>query len=93
VQVHVTDRHALRSYALYLELVARAYELSGDAFRWRTEPYEFVSDRPAIDLLTGGPEYREAVEPGGAGPIDEVLAREQAGASQFERARESWLLY
>lgn len=93
VQVHVTDPHGVRSYALYLELVARAYELSGEAFRWRTEPYEFVSDRPAIDLLTGGPEYREAVEPAGAGPLDEVLAREHAGARQFMRDRERWLLY
>lgn len=96
VQVHVTDRGALRSYALYLELVAKARELSGDAFRWREEPYEFVAvtDRPAIDLLTGGPEYRQALRGGAdADALGAVLAREAAGAQAFADARRAWLLY
>jgi hypothetical protein len=58
--------------------------------RWRTEAYEFVSDRPAIDLLTGGPEFREAVDDGGS--LDEVLGEEARGAAKFEdERRAAWI--
>ena len=34
------------------------------SFSWRQAPYEFVSERPAIDLLTGGDELRRLIETG-----------------------------
>jgi len=59
--------------------------------RWRTEVYEFVSDRPAIDLLTGGPELRTAIDDGL--PLDTVLAREARGAAEFDGQRRAVWLY
>ncbi len=91
VQVHVTDARALRSYGLYLRLVAEAAWLSEGGFRFRTETYEYVSDRPAIDLLTGGPEYRQVVE--SRGSLDELLAWDQAQAEAFRERRQAFLLY
>lgn len=91
VQVHVTDPAQLRSYALYLRLIAAVRELAADRFEWRREAYEFVTDRPAIDLLTGGPEYRETVDAGGS--LDELLAGDEAGAREFAESREGYLLY
>ena len=35
-------------------------------FAWRTERYEYVTDRLAIDLLLGDPELRLAIESGSA---------------------------
>ncbi|HET8939052.1 MAG TPA: DUF1343 domain-containing protein [Polyangiales bacterium] len=91
VQVHVGDRRKLRSYELYLRMIAEARNLSEGQFGWRTAAYEFVSDRPAIDLLTGGPEFREAVDSGA--DIDNVIERERASAQRFEHARSAFLLY
>lgn len=91
VQVHVTDPASLRSYALYLELIAACHRLGGDAFAWRTDVYEFVSDRPAIDLLTGGPEFRQLVDAGDA--LDGYLAEQLTGAAAFDRDRQPDLLY
>jgi uncharacterized protein YbbC (DUF1343 family) len=91
LQVHVSDRAQLRSYALYLRLIAAAARASGGHFAWRTTPYEFVSDRAAIDLLTGGPEYRSLVDAGDA--LDEWLADDAAAAARFEQQRKPWLLY
>jgi uncharacterized protein YbbC (DUF1343 family) len=91
VQVHVTDRRKLRSYELYLRMIAEARSVSQGQFGWRTAAYEFVSDRPAIDLLTGGPEFREAVD-SGAG-IADVLERERMAAQRFEQVRGAFLLY
>lgn len=93
VQVHVTDPDVFRSYEAYLRLVAAIAERSAGAFDWRREDYEFVSfaDRPAIDLLTGGPQVREAVNKGKG--LDKVIAAEAEGAEAFRAAREAWLLY
>jgi uncharacterized protein YbbC (DUF1343 family) len=91
VQVHITDSRKLRSYELYLRMIAAAQQLSQGQFAWRTTPYEFVSDRPAIDLLTGGPEFREAVDR--AADLEHVLEQERVGAQGFEQSRKSFLLY
>jgi len=90
VQVHVTDPWVFRPYETYLRMLHAVLPgLDADA-RWRTEVYEFVSDRPAIDLLTGGPELRDAVDRSAS--IDEVLAREARGAAEFDGLRrDSWL--
>lgn len=91
VQVHVVDEARFRSYEAYLRLIAAACRLAPDAPRWRTEMYEYVVDRPAIDLLTGGPEFRRAVDSGVG--LEDVLEAERAGAVVFERDREPDLIY
>ncbi|MGE0786482.1 MAG: exo-beta-N-acetylmuramidase NamZ domain-containing protein [Sandaracinaceae bacterium] len=91
VQVHVTDPDRFRSYETYLAMIAEAARQLGDRFRWRHAPYEFVAEIPAIDLLTGGPELREAIA--GDRAIGDVIDAERAGAEAFARTREPWLLY
>lgn len=91
VQVHVTDPEIFQPYAAYLRLIAEAAKLLGDEFAWRPDPYEFIGDVPAVDLLTGGPEYRAAVE--GRADLSEVLEAERAGARAFRERRREWLIY
>jgi uncharacterized protein YbbC (DUF1343 family) len=91
VQVHVTDPWVFRPYETYLRMLAAVLPSLPAEERWRTEVYEFVSDRPAIDLLTGGPEFRTAVEEGAS--LDDVLAREARGAARFDDERRAAWLY
>jgi uncharacterized protein YbbC (DUF1343 family) len=91
VQVHVTDALKFRSYALYLRMIAYAALASGGAFAFRRETYEYVSDIPAIDLLTGGPEFREAVESRSA--LDDLFVVYGQNLAAFEPQRREWLLY
>ncbi len=70
VQVHVTDRDTFRPYRAYLALIDAARRCEG--FRWRTERYEFVDDRPAIDLLTGDRAVRLAIDAGA--PFEDIMA-------------------
>lgn len=91
VQVHVTDRARVRSYEAYLRILHALLTRYPDAPRYRTEEYEYVTDRPAIDLLTGGPEFRQATDAGES--IDPWLASEAAGAAAFEAERAPYLLY
>jgi uncharacterized protein YbbC (DUF1343 family) len=89
VQVHISDPRRFRAYAAYLQMIAWVARHS-PAFRFRTDTYEYVSDRPAIDLLTGGPEYREALLSGG---LEAELLRFLCDPGDFAARRIDWLLY
>jgi uncharacterized protein YbbC (DUF1343 family) len=91
VQVHVTDAARFRSYEAYLRLIAWALSRMPLEDRWRTEEYEYVTDRPAIDLLTGGPELRGLVDAGES--IEGFIEDERRGAEAFEAERREHLLY
>jgi uncharacterized protein YbbC (DUF1343 family) len=62
VQLHVTEPSSFRPYLTGIALLATARRQAPADFRWRTEPYEFVSDRLAIDLLCGDAAIRNAIE-------------------------------
>jgi uncharacterized protein YbbC (DUF1343 family) len=64
VFVLVADPARFRPVATSLALVALASRMSPADFRFRTDPYEFVDDVPAFDLLTGDAEARELVSAG-----------------------------
>ncbi|MBN2574965.1 MAG: DUF1343 domain-containing protein [Deltaproteobacteria bacterium] len=91
VQIHVTDRAAFRPYLTGVAILRALHALGGEAFRWRTEPYEFVSDRLAIDLLTGGDAIRKGIEAGAA--LDDLRATWVAAEAAFPERRRGCLLY
>ena len=91
VQLHVTDRAAFRPFRTGLALVAALRDLGGERFRWRAEPYEFVSGVPAIDLLTGGNEFRLGLEAGRS--LDEIVGETSESEPAFEAERREVLLY
>lgn len=69
VQLHVTDRKAFRPLLTSVALLWAARSFEG--FDWRRSPYEYVSDRLAIDLLFGDDEPRRILEAGGG--VDDVM--------------------
>jgi uncharacterized protein YbbC (DUF1343 family) len=70
LQFIITDRKAFRPYLTGLALIHAVALTYPKHFEWRREPYEFVSDIPAIDLLTGGPLFRKLV--GKKRPFEEI---------------------
>lgn len=91
VQTHVLSPVAFASYRAGVELVLALREVAGEAFGWRSEPYEFVSDRPAVDLLSGDRELRRAVD--GGGGLEAWLASWAAEEEAFRQERREILLY
>ncbi len=91
VQVHVTNRVSFRPYLTGVAVVRALRALAGEAFAWRSEPYEFVVDRPAIDLLTGGDSVRTGIEAGW--PLADLRATWQAAEDDFRERRRGCLLY
>jgi uncharacterized protein YbbC (DUF1343 family) len=91
VQIHVTDRERFQAVRTGLTVLAALRELSGPRFAWRQAPYEFVTDRPAIDLLFGSDRERLGLE---AGTSSAELARAwEAEEAAFCRRRQAVLLY
>jgi uncharacterized protein YbbC (DUF1343 family) len=91
VQLHVTDRGAFLPVRTGLAVLAVMRELSGTRFAWRTEEYEFVTDRPAIDLLFGSDRERLALEAGK--PWREIAAAWEPEEAAFRESRREFLLY
>jgi uncharacterized protein YbbC (DUF1343 family) len=91
VQLHVLDRQTFQSVRTGLAVVAAIRDLAGDRFDWRREPYEFVADRLAIDLLFGSPRERLALEGGKA--VAEIAAAWEAEEAEFRRRRQRHLIY
>jgi uncharacterized protein YbbC (DUF1343 family) len=91
VQLHVTDREAFQSVRTTLALLAAVREQSNERFDWRREPYEFVSDRLAIDLLFGSDRERRALEAGR--PAREIARAWEAEEAAFHQGRKEFLLY
>jgi len=91
IEIVVTDGAAFRSFRTGVELLAALAELEPGVFAWRRDPYEFVSDRPAIDLLSGDSRLRRSLE--GDEDLSDWIDSWSADESAFRDERRSILLY
>ncbi|MCK6556879.1 DUF1343 domain-containing protein [Candidatus Binatia bacterium] len=91
LQLHVIDRAAFDAYRTGLAILTAVKRLWPEEFRWRTEAYEFRDDVPAIDLLTGTPGVRTAIDAGA--DLDAVWQRACGGLETYTAGRERALLY
>jgi uncharacterized protein YbbC (DUF1343 family) len=74
-----------------LAVLAALRDLSGAHFAWRREPYEFVADRLAIDLLFGSDRERLGLEAGT--PPAEIARVWEAEEAAFRKRRQEFLMY
>src|SRR5262245_13007202 len=91
LQLHVTDRKIFAPYRTGIAVLVAVKSLWPEAFAWRVEPYEFRSDAPAIDLLTGMPRVRMAIESGA--DLDTVMQFACSGTDAYNDGRDRALLY
>ena len=66
--------------------------MAPEQFRWREAPYEFVADRPAIDLLAGCEDLRRSID-GDAGDLGDWVASWEEDECNFRKERRDILLY
>jgi len=95
VQAHVIKHASFRPVALFTAFLAAAHDLVGDAFAWRTEPYEFVANPMAIDLLYGSARERAMIDAGLTTDGLRTLTNEvwKADEREFQERREPHLIY
>ena len=93
VQTLVTSHRQFAAYRTGVELLFSFRVHLGDAFAWRRDAYEFVTDRPAIDLLTGGSRCRQAIEAADPAALAEWMVSWRTGEAAFREERRDILLY
>ena len=91
VELRVVDARALRPVRFGFELLLAFRDVLGPAFAWRREPYEFVSNTPAIDLLAGTDRFRLGLDAPAA--LGRWYASWRDDEDEFRAERESVLLY
>jgi uncharacterized protein YbbC (DUF1343 family) len=91
VQLHVVDRQTFLPYRTGVALLRALWAVGGERFQWRRETYEFVVDRPALDLLTGGEAIRLGIERGE--PLEALFATWLPAERAFAERRRPALLY
>ena len=91
VEIRVTDYHDLRPYRCGVELLSAVRKVAPESLEWRREAYEFVGDRPAIDLLSGDSTLRSVLE-SGSEPTDWISSWE-ADEDAFRRESAEILIY
>ncbi len=91
VEWHVTGRAVLRPVEAGVRLLAEVRAQNPGEFAWRREAYEFVSDVPAIDLLTGSDRAREVIE--GRADASELFGSWVSYCEGFRAERGAFLLY
>lgn len=90
IQIHVLDRRTFLPFRTGVHLLEAVAGLWPESFRWRQEPYEFETVRPAIDLLAGGSWLREAIE--GQRDLEACLSDGEARARKFQsKIKPLWL--
>ena len=92
LQIHVTDRSQFKPFLTSLALLRAIAELYPHDLKWRTEPYEFVSDRLAIDLLYGNTLLRETIFKD-TFSLEEIENGWQEELNSFKEVRNNYLIY
>jgi uncharacterized protein YbbC (DUF1343 family) len=88
IQVHtdapVYDPHRFRPYRLVALFLKALRRIEPDYPLWRDFPYEYVTDRLAIDVISGGPALRQWVDDTQAAvaDLDAQLGREEVEWAQ-----------
>lgn len=93
VRLHVVAPPAVRPVQLGVQLLAAFARHAPEVFAWRREAYEFVTDRPAIDLLAGTDDLRRAIDAEDSEAVEGWIASWGADEEGFLVERAPALLY
>jgi uncharacterized protein YbbC (DUF1343 family) len=94
VEIVVRDPSRVAGFRLGVEVLAALRRVAPESFRWREAPYEFVTDRPAIDLLAGCETLRRAIDAAGSETeLGDWVASWADDERAFREERREILLY
>uniref|UniRef100_A0A7V3KN53 DUF1343 domain-containing protein n=1 Tax=candidate division WOR-3 bacterium TaxID=2052148 RepID=A0A7V3KN53_UNCW3 len=92
LQIHITDKKALKPFKIGVVIIKVIKELYPDHFRWREPPYEYEFKKLPIDILAGSNHLREALDRGDS--IEEIEAWWKLEGEVFnKKVRSKYLIY
>jgi uncharacterized protein YbbC (DUF1343 family) len=90
-QIHLTDPYAYKPYLSALKLLHAVFFNHTDEFKWKTPPYEYEFEKLPVDLITGNPLIRNAIEK--AEKIDEIEKFWRSGLEDYIDIIRKYYLY
>lgn len=90
-QLHITQRKAFKALLSGVAILKAIHDLWPKDFKYRHRAYEFVEDKPAIDLLAGNAKLREQIEQGTS--LQEMEASWEEERQSFLARRRKYLIY
>ncbi|MDQ1348297.1 MAG: hypothetical protein QG573_1671 [Acidobacteriota bacterium] len=93
VELVLLDETRVQAYRLGLQILLALKSVAPQIFRWRESPYEFVADRPAIDLLAGSDVFRRTLDGEANVDLQAWLGTFAADEQEFREERREILLY
>lgn len=90
-QLHVTDRHRFLPFKTGVAIIQSLKQVAPELFQWRTDPYEFVAEIPAMDLLCGSSQVRQAIEQNI--PLEDIAKTWHPGEREFLERKPHFHLY
>ncbi|MBU8921654.1 MAG: DUF1343 domain-containing protein [Bacteroidales bacterium] len=95
IQIHVTDPDVFRPVRTTTKLIQTIARLYPDRFEWLDPPYEYDEIHMPIDILSGGPQLRKAVDAAAAQTEELNTLFDLWGndEEEFIKTRSPFLLY
>ena len=90
-QIHVTDRKALPSMRVAVEMLDEFRREAPSAKLWRDPPYEYEHIKPPIDILYGSDRLRTGIDAGE--PPASIMKDWPRDEEAFRKLRKRFLLY
>jgi uncharacterized protein YbbC (DUF1343 family) len=90
-QIHVTDRKALPSMRVAVEMLDEFKREAPSQKIWRDPPYEYEHIKPPIDILYGSDRLRKGIDSGEA--PSSIMKDWQRDEDAFRKLRKKFLLY
>ena len=90
-QIHVTDRKALPSMRVAVEMLDEFRREAPSAKLWRDPPYEYEHIKPPIDILYGSDRLRTGIDAGE--PPASIMKDWPRDEEAFRKLRKQFLLY
>lgn len=91
IQQHVIDTGSYMPLMTGVAFLSAVRKLWPGEFQWRDKPYEFVSEIPAIDLLSGSSFLRDMLEQNRS--LADICGSWSDYEGEFAKRREPFLLY
>jgi uncharacterized protein YbbC (DUF1343 family) len=90
-QIHVTDPYKYKPFLSTLKLLHAVFLNHAKEFEWKVPPYEYEFEKLPVDLITGNPAIRMAVE--NPNPIDEIEKTWQTELEEYFHISRNYYLY
>ena len=90
-QIHVLDRRRFQPVLVGVALIEAIRAEDPSQFSWRQPPYEYEHDKMPIDILSGSPALRQAIDSGAS--AESIAQTWPSTHAPFLSARERHLLY